>query len=265
MYWDTHMHCKFSGDSTAEPEDMILASIEKNLDGICFTDHLDLDYPGPVSFQFDPVEYFRVLKPLQEKYKEQINIHIGVELGLQPQLKQRYEDFLAMGDFDQVIGSSHVVHGIDPYYPEFYKDKTEDAAYLEYFESILENLAVFDDFDVYGHIDYVVRYGPSKNTNYSYERFQDVLDEILRTLITKGKGIEINMAGFKYGLNHPHPTEEILKRYRELGGEILTLGADAHAPEHVAYDYHRLGKLLGDVGFTHYTVFKKRKPVFYPL
>lgn len=265
MYWDTHMHCNFSGDSTADPEDMILSSIQKNLDGICFTDHIDYDYPGDTPFHFDPKEYFDTLSLLREKYKEKLTVNIGVELGLQPHLKQRYADFLTLGDFDQVIGSSHVVHGYDPYYPEFYIGKTEDEAYQEYFESILQNISVFDDFDVYGHIDYVVRYGPNKNANYSYEKFKDVIDEILRQLIAKGKGIELNMAGYKYGLGHPNPTEAVLKRYRELGGEILTLGADAHKPEHVAYDYFRIQKLLSDAGFSHYTVFQKRKPVFYPL
>lgn len=265
MYWDTHMHCKFSGDSTAEPEDMIITSIEKELEGICFTDHLDYDYPDSTPFYFDSVEYFKVLTPLKEKYKNQIAVNIGVEIGLQPHLKERYANFLASGNFDFVIASSHVVHGMDPYYPEFYAGKTEDEAYLEYFESILENLAVFDNFDVYGHIDYVVRYGPNKNANYSYEKFQDVIDEILRQIIHKGKGIELNMAGFKYGLNHPNPTEEILRRYLELGGEILTMGSDAHAPEHIAYDYHRMKELLTKAGFHHYTVFQERKPVFFDL
>lgn len=264
MYWDTHMHCKFSGDSEAEPQDMILASIEKHLDGVCFTDHIDYDYPGPTPFHFDPNEYFQVLVPLREQFKDKIQIHIGAELGLQPHLKQKYEKFTTQNPFDQIIASSHVVHGFDPYYPEYYAGKTEGEAYLEYFESILENLAVFEDFDVYGHIDYVVRYGPNKNQNFSYHKFRDVIDEILRTLIAKGKGLELNMSGYKYGLGHPNPTEEILKRYRELGGEILTLGSDAHRPEHVAYDYHRLRQLLTDAGFSHYTVFEKRKPIFYP-
>ena len=265
MYWDTHMHCRFSGDSAAEPEEMILSAIRKRLDGVCFTDHIDWDYPGPTPFHFDPEKYFAVLKPLSEKYKGRISVHIGAELGLQPHLKQRYDAFLSMGDFDQVIGSSHVVHGFDPYYPDYYAGKTEDEAYLEYFESILENLAVFGNFDVYGHIDYVVRYGPNKNAYYSYEKFKDVIDEILRTLIAKGKGIELNMAGFKYGLNHPNPTEAILKQYRRLGGEILTIGSDAHAPDQVAYDYQKIYTILKEAGFTHYTVFQKRKPVFYKI
>lgn len=265
MYWDTHMHCKFSGDSTAKPEAMILSAIQKKLDGVCFTDHIDWDYPGPTPFSFDPDAYFKELCALREKYQKQLSIHIGVELGLQPHLKEQYAAFTKNHHFDQVIASSHVVHGFDPYYPEFYEEKTEDEAYLEYFESILENLAVFEDFDIYGHIDYVVRYGPSKNQNYSYKKYKDIIDEILRTLIAKGKGIEINMAGFKYGLSHPNPTEDIIKRYRKLGGEILTTGADAHRPEHVAYDYAKLGTILKEAGFAYYTVFKDRKPIFYPV
>ena len=154
---------------------------------------------------------------------------------------------------------------MDPYYPDYYKGKTEDQAYLEYFESILENIACFHEFDVYGHIDYVVRYGPNKNLYYSYEKFRDVIDEILRQLISLGKGIEINTAGYKYGLGQPNPCTGILKRYRQLGGEILTLGADAHKPEHIAYDFHRLPDVLRSCGFTHYTVFHNRKPAFYPL
>lgn len=77
-----------------------------------------------------------------------------------------------------------------------------------------------------------------------------------------GKGIEVNTAGFKYGLGHPNPTEDILSRYHELGGEILTVGADAHKPEHVAYDFDRIPSILKAAGFKYYTVFKNRQPEF---
>ena len=167
--------------------------------------------------------------------------------------------------FDFVIGSSHVMHGVDPYYPAYWENHTEEEGYQEYFESILENIAVFDGFDVYGHIDYVVRYGPNKNASYSYQKYADIIDEILKALIIKGKGIEINTGGFKYGLGHPNPAEDIIKRYHELGGEIITIGADAHQPEHVAFDFEKVPSILKEAGFTHYTVFKNRKPEFIPI
>ena len=87
-----------------------------------------------------------------------------------------------------------------------------------------------------------------------------MIDEILRTLIQKGKGIELNTAGFKYGLGEPHPQSDILKRYLELGGDKITIGADGHNPEHIAYDFKKAETLLKDLGFKYYTVFKKRVP-----
>ncbi len=203
------------------------------------------------------------IRALREKYE--FPILWGIEIGLQPHV---LSDNLAVTGgypFDFVIGSSHCVNGTDVYYPAFYEGKTEEAAYREYFEAVLENVSSGADFDVYGHLDYIVRYGPDKNKFYSYEKYSDIIDEILRRLIAAGKGIELNTAGFRYGLGHPNPTEEILRRYRELGGEILTLGADAHKPEQIACAFERLPELLKNAGFHYYTVFKKRKPEFYPV
>ena len=266
LLWDVHMHSQFSGDSMAPQETMIQAAVEKKLGGICFTDHLDIDYPDePELFLLDLPNYIASVTALRDKYKENFPICLGIELGLQPHLAKLHKDILSQYPFDFVIGSSHVVHGFDPYYPQFYQGRKEKDCYREYFESILENIQVFDDFDVYGHIDYVVRYGPTRNTNYLWNDYQDVIDEILRLLIQKGKGIEINTGGLKYGLGHPNPTEEILARYHELGGEIITLGADAHAPEHVGYDFEKLPSILKTAGFSYFTIFRNRKPEFIKL
>lgn len=266
MLWDTHMHCHFSGDSDTAPEDMIKASIEKGLNGICFTDHLDYDYKEhPGMFDLDVDSYYKEIISLQDKFKSVLPINFGIEMGLQPHVVEKNNKITKNYPFDFVIGSSHVVHGIDPYYPNYYEGKTEDEAYLEYFESILENIATDADYDVYGHLDYVVRYGPNKNKYYSYEKYADIIDEILRQLVHHGKGIEINTAGFKYGLNHPNPTEEILHRYKELGGEIITIGADGHKPEHIAFDFDKVPDILKNAGFKYYTVFKERKPEFISL
>lgn len=266
MIWDQHMHCEFSGDSDSTIQSMIEASIQKGLPGLCLTDHLDFDYKeSPHLFDLDVDSYYKSVTEMKEKYKDKIDIHCGIEIGLQPHINEDNRLVTQKYPFDFVIGSSHVVNSMDPYYPEYYKGKTEDEAYMEYFESIISNLNTNPDFDVYGHIDYVVRYGPNKNKFYSYKKFADIIDEILIRLIETGKGIEINTGGFKYGLGHPNPTEDIILRYKELGGEIITIGADAHKPEHIAYDFDKIPAILKNSGFDYFSVFKNRKPEFIKL
>ncbi len=279
MLWDTHMHTSFSTDSEAQPAAMAEEAIRRGLKGICITDHLDYDYPSQDAsssaagagsetepeFLLDVDAYLPAMTALQEKYADKLPIRIGIELGLQPHLAERHAELLAQYSFDFVIGSSHVVHGMDPYYPVYYEGRTEAAAYREYFESILENIGAFQDFDVYGHIDYVVRYGPNQNREYTYRRYADIIDEILKKLIGLGKGIEINTAGFYYGLGHPNPTEDIIRRYRELGGEIITVGSDGHAPERIGYDFGKVPDILREAGFRYYTVFRGRKGEFVPI
>lgn len=266
ILWDVHMHSHFSGDSDTPPEDMILSAKDIGLSGICFTDHLDIDYPdNPTAFLLDLPNYTTSVLALQEKYHKKFPINLGIELGLQPHLTGLHTDILSQYPFDFVIGSSHVVHGFDPYYPAYYESRREEECYREYFESILENIYAFDGFDVYGHLDYVVRYGPTKNCNYNWTQYQDIIDTILKLLIEKGKGIEINTGGFKYGLGHPNPTEGILRRYRELGGEIITIGADAHAPQHIGFAFDKVPGILKEAGFDYFTVFKQRQPVFFKL
>ena len=103
------------------------------------------------------------------------------------------------------------------------------------------------------------------NVFYTFRKYGDVLEEILRTLIEKGKGLECNTNGLRVGLGAPNPSLEILKRYREMGGEILTIGSDSHFPEYLGYGFDRVGDMLKSCGFQYYTVFVNRKPEFLPL
>ena len=125
---------------------------------------------------------------------------------------------------------------------------------------------MFEDYDSAGHIDYAFRYLPSHSRDYApYPEYGDVLDEILKTVIDKGKCLEINTAGLKAGLTFAHPHPEILKRYRELGGELITTGSDAHNPAQIGKYFDVTGDLLTNLGFRYYAVFRNRKPVFLPL
>lgn len=267
---DIHLHSSFSGDSETPMEAMIQAGIQKGLHHMCFTEHLDLDYPYHpedfVDFSLDDDSYRQTFLTLRDKYHPQIELLFGIELGLQPHLKEAYSQLLKKHPFDFVIGSSHTAHGEDPYYTaSFFQNRSEREAYTLYFTSILENLDAFSDIDTYGHIDYVVRYGPNRNKNYTYEMYGEVLDQILKALIQKGIGMEVNSGGLKYALGQPNPCEEIIRRYRQLGGKIITIGSDAHSPEYLAYEFPKISEILKNCGFTHYTIFRQRTPVFLPL
>lgn len=267
---DCHMHTEFSTDSEAPMRSMIDGALERGLKEICLTDHYDKDYPRVpdiegTAFVFDPEEYFRTLAALREEYAGRITVRTGIEIGLQPHLGEFYRELIRSNPFDFVIGSVHLVHGLDPYYGEIFEGRTDEDVYRETFRMTVENLDAIDDFDVLGHIDYVVRYGKEKAAHYSCRKFADEIDAILRKVIDMGKGIELNTGGFKYGLGFCNPHPDIIKRYRELGGKIITVGADAHKPEHIAYDFDKAEEILKDCGFKYYTVFEERKPLFRKL
>lgn len=273
---DMHMHTWFSTDSEACPRDMADEAVRKGLKTICFTDHFDKDdLEWGEEGIFDVDAYFVEMQKLQEEYAGKLNIRIGIELGLRTYLKDYYEELTKKYPFDFVIGSVHNVpykkdaEGnilyTDPAAEKLFTDRTDKEAYRLMMETTLENVRTSDCFQTLGHLDYVVRYGKSREKEYSYTDYADIIDEILKLLIEKEKGLEVNSTGLKYGLPFAHPHPDVLKRYRELGGEIITIGADAHKPEHIAYDFAKAEEILKSCGFKYYTEFFEQKPVFKQL
>ncbi len=268
MLSDFHLHSHHSADSTTNPNDIIKTAISLGMKHICFTDHNDFEYPKDhdnLDFTLDTSSYFNELILLKEAYHNQIDIRIGLESGLEACFKDRINKLVIENDFDFVIGSSHLIGRLDPYYPEFFEGRTEKECFEEYFMNIIDNIKSFDNFDVYGHLDYIVRYPKTRDKYYSYSTFSDIIDEILMLLIYNGKGIEINAGGFRSGLTFPNPHPDILKRYKELGGEILTVGSDSHTTEYIGKYFDRLEDIIKACGFEYYTIFKNRKPEFIKL
>lgn len=266
MTADYHLHSCFSGDSETPTEDTVKTGIQKGLELLCMTEHLDLDYPyDDVSFDLDTESYFREMHRLQETYRERIEIRIGAELGLQPHLGASCRQWLSDKSFDFLIGSTHLVDRMDPYYPDFWAALDVSSGIRRYLDVTLDNIRSFDDFDVYGHLDYIIRYIPRGERRFSYRTYADRVDAILKLLIEKGKGIELNTGGYKAGLSEPNPCHDVLRRYKELGGEIITMGSDAHTTEYVAYRFEDAREVLRHCGFRYFTVFRERKPEFVPL
>ncbi len=249
-------------------ESMIRSAIEKGLELICFTEHNDYGahFEGDGNFIVDTKAYHSAIKELSEKYKDRITVLFGVEIGLMEDVLEYFEEYTSSYPFDFVIGSSHTAGNMDPYYPEYYKkfDSVYDA-YHFYFETELKCASLFDCYDSYGHLDYALRYGPGANSGFTYEKYADVLDPLLKTIIGKGKVIEVNSSGLRSNMNGPNPAVSIIERYRQLGGFPLTIGSDAHETKHIASDFDIIRKILLDAGYTTYSVFENRKRKELPL
>ena len=270
---DTHTHTGFSSDSKAEPVDMLAAAKKAGLSALCFTDHMDLDFPGDDTlFVFDTKKYFNKLLPLKENASRDASLPellLGIELGLRPSrpdLRERMNTLLVAHPFDFVIGSTHVVDELDPYYKEYWELPGDRL--LRYFEDIRTNVAEHTNFDSLGHLDYIIRYLPDSVSlikDYAVRDYMDLIDETLRTLVSRGQALEVNTAGLRKGLSFPHPKAEILTRYLELGGELITLGSDAHTPSDVGADIKKTAELLKTCGFKYYAVYKMRTPIMVSL
>ncbi len=266
---DQHLHSAHSADSETPMEVQIEAGIEAGLRYMCFTEHMDKDWPEVkdcgVLFELDTDAYYKHYLECRERYKDRVELRFGVEYGFQRHLVQHNTEYVGSHPFDMVIGSQHLVDGVDVYLPEYFEGMDEKQAYGKYFEALLESICLFDGYDICGHLDYVVRYGPNKNKFYNYGDYREVVDEILKQLIQRGKGIEVNTAGFRKLGDETNPCTDILKRYRELGGEIITIGSDAHVKTSVAYDFGRAGTMLKELGYEYYCLFKNRFPEFVDL
>ena len=301
MICDCHLHTCFSGDSETPVPDQLDRAIALGMQAVCITDHHDWDAPNEKGemddrFLLDFPRYIPALREIREEYRGKIDMGIGVELGLQLHARQDTENVMRLyGDaFDFIIGSIHFVDHYDVYYPQWFAmdvsesrsderyihasrhipsreeaeavtPEKEAARYRHFFEVTLKRLEAYDCFDTLGHLDFVVRYGPNRNQFYDFKTYGDIISAILELLIRKDKALEVNTGGFKYGLGHPNPCEDVLKRYRELGGRLLTVGSDAHVPGFVGYEFDRTAELLKEIGFREYALYRKRVPVMLPL
>ena len=227
MIFDSHMHTKYSADSDMQLADA-LAVAAKQGHGIVLTEHLDYDYPGDrYDFTFSPEDYWREYEPLRGA-----NLRLGVEVGMTPGIKARNEAFVARAPFDEVIGSIHIVDGIDIYEEEAYAGRTQDEMYARYFELNEKLLRENSYVDVLGHIDYICRYAPYDEPGLSYGRWQEGIDRVLKAALETDTVLELNTRRLGDALAVKQLVA-VYRRYRQLGGRYVTIGSDAHRAEAV--------------------------------
>lgn len=245
MYSDYHVHSHFSFDSDENPENIIQQAINLNMKQICFTDHHDFNWPiaGEVPL-LNIKEYISSIASYKEIYKKQIHVLTGIELGISTRNAPLCQNLITQNNFDFIIGSCHIVDNMDPYYSQFWKNISDREAFEKYFTTVLDALKEFNDFDVLGHLDYIIRYSPNKDSNYSVSDYRDIIDEILKFIINRDIKLEINTAGLAKGFDFPNPHIDIIRRYKELGGEYVTVGSDAHKASDIGYGFEQIEPIL---------------------
>jgi len=258
------MHSAFSYD--AEPQNtighMIETAIAKGLAGIAVTDHLDPLWPDEAEpSTLDVPAYEAALAAAENTYGGQIRFAKGIELGFIPGEALRIcEDAVSGYPYDFVIGSVHSSAETPIDLPPFHEGRAVKDIVDEYYTLLLESVRHYKNYDVIGHINGIDRYTDGFAPESVYMPY---IDEILRVAIADGKGIEINTSAFRYGIgSRGTPTRPILARFKELGGEIVTIGSDAHRAADIGAFLEKGEEMLLAAGFRHIAVYQNRQPEF---
>jgi histidinol-phosphatase (PHP family) len=261
--FDNHIHTIYSKDSGMQIEEAVLKAIELGLKGIAITDHIDYEMPGFDDFYIDDInKYIKDVLMYKEKYKDKLTVTLGIETGQTQGTYKKNEELLNNYKFDYVLSAIHVVNGEDVYQKSYFELKGKKKSYELYLEAVFNAIENFPDFDMFAHLDYVIRKAPYKDKSMNYSDFSDYFDEIFKSLIYKGKGFELNTGVDKFLSIDEVFDINILKRYKELGGEKICIGSDAHDKNRIASNYEYCAYALKKAGFKYLTCFLDRNPVY---
>ena len=283
MLADYHVHTDYSDDSTYPMEDVVTDAIEKGLDEICFTDHVDYgvkrDWDDPLGVEYhaggpgeperiafanvDYPRYVAQIDELQARYEGRIRIKLGLEFGMQAHTIPQYQRLFSSYPFDFIILSIHEVGDKELWTQDFQRGLTQQEYNERYYEAKLELVRTYHDYSVLGHLDLITRYDLAGV--YPFKKVRPIIEEILKVVIADGKGIEVNTSSHRYGLSDSTPSEDILRLYHELGGEVITIGSDSHAPEHLGAYLAEAQDQLRSLGYRYTCTYEGMKPTFVRL
>lgn len=265
---DYHIHTQFSPDAWDSMTVMARAAMQMGMNEICFTDHVEPLVWGSTEKR-EPYDWSLLTQDFQAAQAavgDQIQLRLGIELGDAQWYPDHVRTLLADApELDFVIGSIHILspkfQGADLYLFTPKDDAEAQAALEDYLDEALA-LAKLGGFTVLGHLTLPIRYfNEGKGFHASFDPYEEQIRAILKTLIENGRGIELNV---NRG-NSPLPDAKWLKIYRELGGELITLGTDAHQPGHVGLSIRERQALLRECGFQRFCTFSKQQPIWHEL
>ena len=276
MFADYHVHTEFSDDSVYPMEAVVKDAIGLGLDEICITDHVDygvkIDWDsgqeilyrhGEPLTNVDYPRYASEIKRMQDLYGSRLTIKMGMEFGVQTHTTPQFETLFRRYPFDFIILSIHQVEDKEFWTQEFQKGRTQKEYNERYYEEMFRVVKAYKNYSVLGHMDLIKRY--DKAGLYPFEKVRPMIAEILKIAIADGKGIELNTSSHRYGLTDPMPSVALLQLYKDLGGSIITIGTDSHAPEHLGTYITEAESQLKELGFHQFCTYEKMEPIFHHL
>lgn len=262
--FDSHVHTTHSPDAQRDDVWAIgRSALEKGLMGICITDHCDANFYDELDYGGRMARSIQDVLRARDDFAGKFILGVGVELGQPLQAMDKTEATLDLGPYDFILGSLHNAGGFEDFcYIDFTKSMDEAHATVQaYYEEMLET-AKWGGFDCFAHLTLPVRYITGMcGIPFSLDPYDELIDQVLRTLAQSGKGIEINTSGLRQQLGQTMPTLKYLRRFRELGGEIVTIGSDSHSASVVGEGVDAGMDLLKEAGFSYFAFYKQRKPV----
>ncbi len=263
--YDCHIHSDFSTDSKSPMATMAAAAVELGLAGIAITDHYHPDYPDFIHRTGQPTAaYHHAMEQTGTQFSGRLEVLRGLEMGiLTGATLPACQAAASAYPYDYLLAAFHATESetFDGLGRASVMPSKELC--LFYYQHVLSCIGTFRDYDALAHLNLIDRYVENLT---DYDACREVLDEIFRLIISQGKGLEVNTSSHRYGMGaRTTPTLDMLRRYRELGGEIVTVGSDAHTPDWVGSKLDTAYEMLRTAGLQYFTIFRQRKPVFLPL
>jgi histidinol-phosphatase (PHP family) len=240
---------------------MLQRAVSLGIKEYAITDHYDPEFRNSAyDFSLDLPAYTAEAERLAKKYSAEIKLVKGVEIGIQHDVTEACLAVTEGYPFDFVIGSFHCAEGFDICTPEYAEGRSAEEIYRGFYGYMLQCLGIYKDYDVLGHFNVIDRYIAERPQN---EVYFDLVEAITELLVADGKGIEINTSSFRYGMGErTTPAADILELYVRKGGEIVTIGSDAHRVRDVGHMLDRAVSMARDAGLQYLATFENRRARF---
>lgn len=261
---DMHTHSIFSFDGNDSCDMLCKSAIAKGASVLAITDHCDIDGEN-IDADALCSSQLKELSLVKEKYNDELCVLKGLEIGQGIYRKALSEHIYNDYEYDFILGSLHNLENMEDFYFLDYSKFNVDELLMQYFEGLLE-LSQWGVFDSLAHLTYPLRYIVAREKiNVDMLEFADIIDAIFENLVKNKKALEINTSGLFMQMQDTLPNISFIKRFKEIGGEYITVGSDSHYADRVCQGIDMGIKTAFDSGFRSITIFKNHQPVLIPI